>query len=149
MYVIAGVTGHVGSIAARELLAKKKPVKVIVRDTKKGEAWSKQGAQVAVGSLEDSAFLTQTLNGADGFFVLIPPRFDVTDFFAYQKEVADSVAAAVKTANTPHVVMLSSIGADFGCGYGPEQGTPLFRGGLAQDQDHAHRRARRLLPGEH
>jgi len=26
------------------LLAKKKPVKVIVRDAKKGETWSKQGA---------------------------------------------------------------------------------------------------------
>ena len=86
MYVIAGVTGHVGSAAAKELLAKKKPLMVIVRDAKKGEAWSKQGAQVAVGSLEDSAFLTQALNGADGFFVLTPPRFDVTDFFAYQED---------------------------------------------------------------
>jgi len=32
MYVIAGVTEHVGSVAAKELLAKK------------GETWSKQGA---------------------------------------------------------------------------------------------------------
>jgi hypothetical protein len=44
MYVIAGVTEHVGSVAAMELLAKKKPVKVIVRDAKKGETWSKQEA---------------------------------------------------------------------------------------------------------
>src|SRR6266853_1426646 len=44
MYVIAGVTEHVGSVAAKELLAKKKPLKVIVRDAKKGETWSKQGA---------------------------------------------------------------------------------------------------------
>ena len=44
MYVIAGVTEHVGSVAAKELLAKKKSVKVIVRDAKKGETWSNQGA---------------------------------------------------------------------------------------------------------
>ena len=44
MSVIAGVTEHVVSVAAMELLAKKKPVKVIVRDAKKGETWSKQGA---------------------------------------------------------------------------------------------------------
>ena len=44
MYVIAGVTEHIGSAAAKELLAKKKPMKVIVRDATKGETWSKQGA---------------------------------------------------------------------------------------------------------
>ena len=44
MYVIAGVTEHVGSVAAKELLAKKKPVKVIVRNATKGETCSKQRA---------------------------------------------------------------------------------------------------------
>ena len=33
-----------GRSPAKELLAKKKPVKVIVRDAKNGETWSKQGA---------------------------------------------------------------------------------------------------------
>jgi hypothetical protein len=45
MYVIAGVTEHAGSVAAKELLAEKKPVKVIVRDATKGETWSKQGGR--------------------------------------------------------------------------------------------------------
>lgn len=44
MYVIVGFTEHVGWVAAKELLAKKKLVKVIVRDAKRGETWSKQGA---------------------------------------------------------------------------------------------------------
>jgi hypothetical protein len=44
MYVIAGVTEHARSVAAKELLAKKKPVKVIVRDATKGDTWSNQGA---------------------------------------------------------------------------------------------------------
>ena len=58
MYVVAGVTEHVGSVAAKELLAKKKPVKVIVRDAKKSETWSKQGACYVM--FPESARFTKT-----------------------------------------------------------------------------------------
>jgi len=58
MYVIAGVTEHVVSVAAMELLAKKKPVKVIVPDAKKGETWSKQGACYVM--FPESARFTKT-----------------------------------------------------------------------------------------
>jgi uncharacterized protein YbjT (DUF2867 family) len=58
MYVIAGVTEHVGSVAAKELLAKKKPVKVIVRDAKKDETWSKRGACYVM--FPESAGFTET-----------------------------------------------------------------------------------------
>ena len=44
-------------------------LKVIVRDAAKGAEWSKRGAEVAVGSLEDAAFLTTALKGAKGFFI--------------------------------------------------------------------------------
>jgi uncharacterized protein YbjT (DUF2867 family) len=44
MCVIAGVTEHVGSVAAKELLAKKKPVKAIVRDAKKRRDLVKAGS---------------------------------------------------------------------------------------------------------
>ena len=43
----------------QELLAKKKPVKVIVRDAKKGETWSKQGACYVM--FPESAGFTKTL----------------------------------------------------------------------------------------
>src|SRR5262245_22567326 len=72
MFVVAGVTGHVGSVVAERLLAKGQKVKVIVRDAAKGAAWSKKGAEVAAGTLEDTAFLTGALRGASGFFALLP-----------------------------------------------------------------------------
>ncbi|MEI8259539.1 MAG: NmrA family NAD(P)-binding protein [Deltaproteobacteria bacterium] len=122
MYIVAGVTGHVGSVVARDLLAKHAKLKVIVRSAEKGAAWSKQGAEVAVGSLDDAAFLTTALKGATGFFVLLPPNVQATDFFADQKRTADAIASAVKSSSVKHVVMLSSVGANHPAGTGPIKG---------------------------
>ncbi|PWU13562.1 MAG: hypothetical protein C5B49_14480 [Bdellovibrio sp.] len=82
MFVIAGVTGHVGSVAANLLIAQKQKIRVIVRNEKKGLSWSKSGAEVAIGDLNDEAFLTRAFKGAKGAFVLIPPDFTATDILA-------------------------------------------------------------------
>ena len=39
MYVVAGVSGHTGKVAAETLLAQGKSVRVLVRDPAKGEPW--------------------------------------------------------------------------------------------------------------
>ncbi len=130
MFVISGVTGHVGSVAARELIAQKKAVKVIVRDAAKGAAWAQQGAQTAVGSLDDAAFLGAALKGAEGFFALLPPNFTVPDLYAAQVKTADAIAAAVKPAGVPRVVLLSSVGADLPSGTGPIKGLHYLENAL-------------------
>jgi uncharacterized protein YbjT (DUF2867 family) len=130
MFVIAGVTGHVGGVAAQELLAGKQQVKVIVRDAAKGKEWSARGAEVAVGKLDDREFLTTTLKGAKGFFTLLPPNYAAPDFYAEQRRLADAIAAAVKTSGVPHVVMLSSIGADLAGGNGPIKGLHYLENAL-------------------
>src|SRR4051812_50198272 len=45
MFVISGVTGHVGSVVASTLLERGDNVRVIVRDAKKGEAWQRRGGE--------------------------------------------------------------------------------------------------------
>jgi uncharacterized protein YbjT (DUF2867 family) len=122
MYAIAGVTGHVGSVVAKELLAQSKKIRVIVRDAKKGEPFAKQGAEVAVGSLTDSNFLAKALRGVEGFFTLLPPNLAAQDVYATQRKDADAIANAVAAAKVPHVVMLSSVGADLESGTGPIKG---------------------------
>lgn len=122
MYIVAGVSGHVGSVVAEQLLAKGEKVKVIVRDPAKGMAWSKRGAEVAVGSLEDAAFLTTAFKGATAAFLLVPPDFAAADVFAAQRKVGDAFASAVKSSGLSHVVLLSSIGADLEAGTGPIKG---------------------------
>jgi uncharacterized protein YbjT (DUF2867 family) len=123
MYVVAGVTGHVGSVVAEKLLAAGKPVKVIVRDSAKGMAWSQKGAEVAVGELGDAAFLTGALKGAGAFFTLLPPPpFSEPDFYGAQRRLVDVIASAVKASGVAHVVILSSVGADLAEGNGPIRG---------------------------
>lgn len=131
MLVISGATGHVGSVVAAELLAKKQRIKVIVRSPEKGAELARQGAEVAVGSLDDRAFLAGALRGVEGFFAMSPPPpFTTTDFYAYQRELADTIAAAVGTVRVPHVVMLSSIGADLSSGNGPIRGLNYLENAL-------------------
>jgi uncharacterized protein YbjT (DUF2867 family) len=126
LFIIAGVSGHVGSAAAEVLLSKGQKIKVIVRDEKKGEKWAQRGAEVVIGNLEDQAFLTLVLKGAQGAFFLLPPNFASVDILGDQKKMGATIAAAVKSAQLPHVVALSSNGADLAEGTGPIKGLHHF-----------------------
>lgn len=122
MYVVAGATGHVGSVVASALLAKGEKVKVVVRDPQKGVAWSQKGAEVAVAKLDDAAAMTAALKGAKGAFLLVPPSYEAPDFYGAQRATAAALGEAVKAAGVPHVVLLSSVGADLDAGNGPIKG---------------------------
>ena len=90
-----------------------------------------KGAEVSVGSLDDQAFLTGALRGATGFFTLLPPNYQSPDFFATQRKTADAIGAAVKASGVPHVVMLSSLGADQPAGTGPIKGLHYLENALS------------------
>lgn len=119
MYVVAGATGQTGSAVADALLKQGKPTNVIVRDEQKGEPWRAKGANVAVGTFEDAAGLARILTGAEGAYLLVPPNYAPGDFLENQKCVVDSLAKAVSDSGIPHVVFLSSIGAQLDSGTGP------------------------------
>jgi uncharacterized protein YbjT (DUF2867 family) len=119
MYAITGVTGHTGSVVAETLLAQGKQIRVVVRDAAKGEAWRAKGADVAVATLADTAALTRALSGVAGAYVLLPPNVTSTDPLGDNAKVTASIAAAVRASGVPHVVLLSSIGAQHADGTGP------------------------------
>jgi uncharacterized protein YbjT (DUF2867 family) len=118
-FVVAGVSGHTGQVVAETLLAQKRAVKVVVRDAAKGAPWKAKGADVAVADLGDAGALTQALKGAEGAYVLVPPTFAAPNFRAYQDRLSTAIAAAVRASRVPHVVFLSSIGAQLALGSGP------------------------------
>jgi uncharacterized protein YbjT (DUF2867 family) len=119
MFVIAGASGHTGSVVASTLLAAGRKVRVIVRDEHKGAAWKAKGAEVALAGLDDAAALEKALAGADGVYALVPPAYGADDVLAAQVPISDAWARAIATARPRHVVLLSSIGADLPSGNGP------------------------------
>ena len=119
MFVIAGATGNTGGVVASTLLAQSKPVTVLVRDASKGESWREKGAQVATASLEDTHAVARALAGAEGAYLLIPPDYKTEDALGYGFRVSEALAGAVKTSGIPHVVLLSSVGAQHADGTGP------------------------------
>lgn len=121
MYAIAGVSGNTGSVVATTLLDRGEQVRVIVRDATKGEPWRARGAEVAIADLEDSEALTRALHGVRGAYLLTPPRYGAVAPIAENREVIASLARAVRGANVPHVVFLSSVGAQHPDGNGPIQ----------------------------
>jgi nucleoside-diphosphate-sugar epimerase len=66
MYAVTGITGKVGGIVARTLLAAGLPVRAVVRDAGKGRPWVEKGCEVAIASISDAAGLRKAFYGADG-----------------------------------------------------------------------------------
>ncbi|WP_336212212.1 NAD(P)H-binding protein [Nonomuraea sp. LPB2021202275-12-8] len=119
MYAITGVTGHVGGAAAHELLAKGEPVRAVVRDAARGEAWIRAGAEISVADFDDRAKLAEAFRGCRAAFVLLPTDPAAAEPDADHRRMADSIAGAVLDSGVPRVVMLSSIGAELAEGHGP------------------------------
>lgn len=119
MFVIAGVTGNTGKVAAETLLSQGKPVRVLVRDAAKGESWKKRGAEVAVTDLDDVEALTNALKGADGAYLLLPPNFAFKNPRADNGKRTRALFEATEKAGVRHIVFLSSVGAQHEAGTGP------------------------------
>ena len=122
MYVITGATGHTGGVAAEKLLASGAKVRVIGRDAKKLERFSKQGAEAVVADITDAGALEKAFAGARAVYAVMPPNLTAEDVRAYQEKVTDSLASAIRNNGIGYAVALSSTGADKTYGTGPVLG---------------------------
>jgi uncharacterized protein YbjT (DUF2867 family) len=122
MFVITGATGKVGGGIAERLLAEGKQVKAIGRNREKLSALEKQGAEIAVGSLEDAAFLARSFIGADAVFAMVPPDMAAPDVQAHYDRFGSAMVKALAESGVRYVVHLSSLGAHLAKGNGPIAG---------------------------
>jgi NAD(P)H dehydrogenase (quinone) len=111
MFAITGVTGNVGGVVARNLLASGRPVRGVVRDLGNGEAWAQRGCELAVADINDAAGLTAAFKGAEGVFVLVPSNFDPSPDFREARTIAGTLSSALGASRPGRVVYLSTIGA--------------------------------------
>ncbi len=121
-YVITGSIGHISKPLVEGLAKAGHHVTVITSKAENTAAIDSLGAKAAVGSVEDAAFLTGAFAGADAVYLMIPPKWGVTDYRAHQNGVSDNYLTAITANDIRYVVMLSSIGAHLGTGTGPVDG---------------------------
>ncbi|MRW87103.1 NAD(P)H-binding protein [Pseudoduganella sp. FT26W] len=111
MYAITGITGQVGTTLGNQLLAAGLPVRAVVRDAAKGQAWAARGADVALADVTDADALAAAFAGAEAVFVLLPPTFDPTEGFPEARRTIAALREALAAARPSRVVVLSTIGA--------------------------------------
>ncbi len=121
-YVITGSIGHTGKPITEGLVKAGHTVTVITSKPDNVAAIEALGAKAAVGSVEDADFLKQSFAGADAVYLLIPAKWDVTGWRAFQNRIIDNYIAAIEANNIRFSVLLSSIGAHLSEGVGPVDG---------------------------
>ena len=119
MFVINGATGNTGSVVAKTLLAAGKQVRAVVRSEAKAAELKALGAELFVADFTDPAALARAVTGAEGVYLLSAPDIASNDFVNERKALTETQIAALARAKVPHVVLLSSIGAQHADGTGP------------------------------
>ncbi len=112
MYVVTGATGNTGGVVADQLLAKGAKVRVIGRDAKRLERFTRKGAEAFVADVNDATALEKAFSGATAVYAMVPPDSSTPDVRAHYNRVGDDLAAAIGKSGVTHAVVLSSVGAD-------------------------------------
>lgn len=119
MFVVAGATGRVGGETTHGLIRRGHKVRAVVRNVERAEPLTRKRVEVVPVDLFDVEALTAALTGASGAFLLLPTPAPDADFLATNDRLLAAMAAAVKRAKLPTLVVLSSIGAQHPSGTGP------------------------------
>ena len=112
--IITGSLGNISKPLATELVQKGHDITIISSSNEKQTEIEALGAKAAIGSVEDTAFLTNTFKGADAVYCMIPranyfdPKLDLD---AFTRKIGNTYAEAIENSGVKRVVFLSSIGA--------------------------------------
>ena len=120
--VVTTPTGNIGSAVTRALLDAGEQPLLISRDLARAKESTDRSAIARQGSHSDAALLTESSVGAPALFLVSPLDLQVQDLRAHYRTFAEAAVTAINANSIPHVVHLSSIGADLERGNGPVAG---------------------------
>ena len=114
--IVTGSLGHIGKPLTQELVQKGHAVTVISSNPERKGAIEALGATAAIGTMEDSNFLTETFTGADAVYVMetlgagsyFDPNIDIIEAV---NKIGHNYRQAIQQSGIRRVVHLSSIGA--------------------------------------
>jgi len=104
MIMITGITGRVGSSAARYLLNNGFAVKGVTRDIAKAADLAALGAEIIVGDISDKSLIKNALRGVDSVLL-------VTGNGPHQLDAECLIAKESAAASIQHIVKISSMEA--------------------------------------
>jgi uncharacterized protein YbjT (DUF2867 family) len=110
-FIVTGAAGHVSKPLTEFLLEKGHDVTVVGRNPKNLEGLVRLGAKTAIGDMGDVPFLTETFEGADGLYLMLPPMWDSDDQKKQSIQYAQNFSTAIRATGVKNVVFLSSYGA--------------------------------------
>lgn len=121
--VVTGSLGHISKPFATELVQKGHSVTIISSKAERQKDIEALGANAAIGTVQDVAFLTKTFTGADIVYLMEPgdpsvffdPNFDPE---ADIRQTVNNFKHAVQQSGVKKLVHLSSIGAHTNKGNG-------------------------------
>jgi len=120
MLAVMGASGNIGSKISDNLLTKGEKVRVLGRSMERLQRFVDRGAEAFVGDALDSSFLIGTFRDCKGIYTMIPRDNSVHNLRAYDNEIGESIAHAIKESCLKYVVNLSSLSA-----YRPDKNGPV------------------------
>lgn len=121
-YVITGSIGHISKPIVEGLIKAGHLVTVITSKAENADKIEALGAKAAVGNVEDAGFVNEAFAGVEAAYLMIPPKWGVNGWRAYQNQVGDNYIEAIRANDVHYAVLLSSVGAHLGNGAGPVDG---------------------------
>lgn len=131
MFLVTGITGHVGGATAENLLASGHRVRALVRNPEKASAWAAKGVELLPGDLNNVASITGALRGVEGAYLMLPPTMTPQPGFPEAKALIASYVEALRRAQPSRLVVLSSVGSEKPERLGLITGTHLLEQALA------------------
>jgi uncharacterized protein YbjT (DUF2867 family) len=119
--VVTGSLGPISKPLATQLVAQGHAVTVVSSSADKQAAIEALGANAAIGSVEDVAFLTRTFTGADAAYLMEPTvnMFDPTvDVLRHYEGICEKYVQAILASRLTRIVHLSSVGGHSNTGTG-------------------------------
>lgn len=112
--IITGSLGNISKLLSKTLIQKGHSITVISSNPEKRPAIEAMGAEAAIGSVKDPAFLSETFAGADAVYTMVPPLNYMNpdlDPVGHFSSIGQNYATAIQEAGINRVVNLSSWGA--------------------------------------
>jgi uncharacterized protein YbjT (DUF2867 family) len=127
--VVTGSLGNISKPLTKELVKKGHSVTVISSKPERKKDIEALDASAAIGTIEDSEFLTRVFKGADAVYCMVPPNYNnEPDLIAYYRRIANYYHKAIKQSGVKRGVFLSSYGAHL------EKGTGVIVGSHEAEQ---------------